>query len=334
MAPNWWDPGAFEVAPGVHRVPLPLPNDGLRAVNVYIVTTPDGPVLIDSGWALPAAEELLAAALGELGYGLPDITRFLVTHVHRDHYWQAVELRRRFGGKVELGAGERPTLEILWRAGDSRLTVHADRLEALGATELAAILREQAADRVVNPRDWEPPDVWLEPGEIPLPGGRVLEAVSTPGHTAGHLVFHDLDAALLFAGDHVLPTITPSIGFEAAAQRSPLEAFLSSLAAVRARPDATLLPAHGPVTDSVHRRVDELISHHGHRLDEIERAVKLGITTPAEVAAAIRWTRRGRTHDELDAQNQMLAIFETAAHLEVLVAQNRVNRIGPHSYAG
>ena len=45
-------------------------------------------------------------------------------------------------------------------------------------------------------------------------GARVLEAVATPGHTKGHLVFHDLDAGLLFSGDHVLPTISPSIGFE------------------------------------------------------------------------------------------------------------------------
>ena len=34
---DWTEPGAFEVAPGVHRIPLPLPNDGLRAVNVYAV---------------------------------------------------------------------------------------------------------------------------------------------------------------------------------------------------------------------------------------------------------------------------------------------------------
>ena len=31
----WERPGAFEVAPGVHRIPLPLPGDALKAVNVY-----------------------------------------------------------------------------------------------------------------------------------------------------------------------------------------------------------------------------------------------------------------------------------------------------------
>ena len=28
---DWTTPGAFEVAPGVHRIPLPLPSDALRA---------------------------------------------------------------------------------------------------------------------------------------------------------------------------------------------------------------------------------------------------------------------------------------------------------------
>ena len=38
-APDWTLPGAYEVADGVHRIPLPLPMDGLRAVNVYALET-------------------------------------------------------------------------------------------------------------------------------------------------------------------------------------------------------------------------------------------------------------------------------------------------------
>src|SRR6266496_4504028 len=91
---SWTDPGLFTVAPGVHRVPLPLPTDGLRAVNVYVLEDGDGLVLIDSGWALTESREALAAALATLGCGLGDVRHFLVTHVHRDHYTQAVELRR------------------------------------------------------------------------------------------------------------------------------------------------------------------------------------------------------------------------------------------------
>src|SRR4249919_3265088 len=59
---GWADPGLFTVAPGVHRVPLPLPTDGLRAVNVYVLEDGDGLVLIDSGWALTESREALGRA--------------------------------------------------------------------------------------------------------------------------------------------------------------------------------------------------------------------------------------------------------------------------------
>src|SRR5439155_7588200 len=132
----------------------------------------------------------------------------------------------------------------------------------------------------------------LVEGELSVGAERRLDVVPTPGHTRGHVVFHDLAGELLFAGDHVLPTITPSIGFEPVLSPNPLGDFLGSLATVRARPDARLLPAHGPVTDSVHARVDELVAHHGARLDETEAAVASGVETAFEVAGRLRWTRR------------------------------------------
>src|SRR5215467_14697424 len=66
-AHEWAAPGIYPVAPGVHRAPLPLPNDRLRAVNVYVIEADDGLVLIDSGWALEAAHRALTSALAALG---------------------------------------------------------------------------------------------------------------------------------------------------------------------------------------------------------------------------------------------------------------------------
>src|SRR3954447_6864087 len=87
---EWTEPGAHPVAPGVHRLPLPLPMDGLRAVNVYVLETPDGLTLVDGGWAIPEARAVFLDGLRQLGASLGDIRRFLVTHMHRDHYTQAV----------------------------------------------------------------------------------------------------------------------------------------------------------------------------------------------------------------------------------------------------
>ena len=322
---DWTTPGIEEVAPGVHRVPLPLPNDGLRAVNVYVVVDDGGLVLVDSGWAIPDARAQLDRALASLGAGAGDISRFLITHVHRDHFTQAITLRREFHMPVALGAGERPTLEVLHDVDRRPLDPQLHQLRRFGAAPLIDEITAQMQGREPPDRsEWEYPDEWLSDGEVALGSGRLLTVVETPGHTRGHVVFHDEAAGLLFAGDHVLPTITPSIGFEPVLSENPLGDFLGSLARVRAMPDARLLPAHGAVTDSVHARIDQLVDHHGRRLDETAAAVAAGASTTFEVAKQLRWTRRERHLDELDLFNQMLAVAETGAHLTLLVAQGRL----------
>ncbi|GAB3668323.1 MBL fold metallo-hydrolase [Nocardioides korecus] len=328
----WAEPGAQTVAPGVHRIPLPLPMDGLRAVNVYVLETDEGLVLVDGGWAIPESRQALVSGLRELGFGVRDIRRFLVTHMHRDHYTQAVALGRELGAPIALGAGERPTLEMmhsgaLWDAG--RTEPNVARLRAAGAGHLAEQWLAAMPRRPEALEDYAAPDTWLERDTDVDLGARRLRAVSTPGHTQGHVVFADLDAGLLLAGDHVLSTITPSIGFEPAWVRHPLRDYLSSLAKVRALPDLRLLPAHGPVTESSHARIDELVEHHAVRLGASQDAVDAGARTSWEVAGLLPWTRREHHRDALGPFDAALAAFETLAHLELLALQGRLARSEP-----
>jgi hypothetical protein len=44
-------------------------------------------------------------------------------------------------------------------------------------------------------------------------------------------------------------------------------------------------------------------------------------------AAALPWTRRKRKFADLDPMNQLLAVGETAAHLEVLVVRGQLIRV-------
>ena len=325
---DWTAPGVYEVAPDVFRVPLPLPSDGLRAVNIYVIVDAGRLVCIDSGWAVSDARAVLDAALTSLGCSVADIDRFLVTHAHRDHYTMAVSLRRSEGMAVSLGVGERPSIEAIADPDRSPFDERLSALRRYGAGHLVDLVgADMAASHDAQRSEWEPPDSWLDEGDIVLGSGRRLGVVETPGHTRGHVVFRDPGNRLLFAGDHVLPIITPSIGFEPVASDNPLGDFLGSLARVRRLPDAVLLPAHGPVAPSVHARIDQLVDHHGRRLDQTLAALTAGATSVFEVAGRLRWTRRERTLAELDLFNQMLAVTETAAHLRLLVAQERVARI-------
>jgi glyoxylase-like metal-dependent hydrolase (beta-lactamase superfamily II) len=324
----WTEPAVEDLGGGVHRIPLPLPLDGLKAVNVYAITDPGGVDLIDAGMAIVAARERLTEALRQLGYGLGDVRNFLVTHIHIDHYSLAVELRREFRTLISLGEDERAnmnaTREMINGTGGHRV-FGAENLRRLGAAELISSL--SALERQ-GPMfaDWEDPDRWVPDGADLDLRTRTLRAVHTPGHTLGHVVYHDAASEIMFAGDHVLPHITPSIGFEPAGNRMALGDYLGSLARTLGLPDARLLPAHGPVCGSTHERVNELLAHHDLRLAETHQAVLAGHATPFEVAKSIKWTRRQRLFEELDLFSQVMSVNETAAHLEVLLARGQLTR--------
>jgi len=355
----WIEEGAHPVAPGVHRIPLPLPSDGLRAVNVYAIEAATGLVLIDSGWALANALDQLERSLAVIGAGLRDVRQFLVTHMHRDHYTQAVEIRRLLGTTIALGAGEQPSIDGLLSGEFRPLRAQLAVLRLAGAHPVADRLAEatgggysarrtptaDGAGRALMPAghpalrpgasvaaalSYEAPDTWISPDQQFDLGTRTLAALATPGHTRGHMVFADIGAGLLFAGDHVLPHITPSIGFQEAPSRQPLREYLESLNVVRRLPDMRLLPAHGPVSPSTHTRIDELVDHHDQRLALMAEVLSGSECTGYDVARAIGWTRLLRKLDELDLMNQMLAICETIYHLDLLVAQGRaVSNTGP-----
>ena len=323
---HWTEPGAWRVADGIHRIPLPLPMDGLRAVNVYAIETEHGLTLVDGGWAIDEARTLLEKSLGEIGFGFTDITRFLVTHVHRDHYTLAAVLGAEVGAHVSLGLGDKPTLDLLHASDEASEDPTLVVLRSAGAQKIADEWQRFTDGKLPDLGMWGYPDAWLEEDHTIEVGTRTLDAVHTPGHTQGHFVFAERAAGLLFAGDHVLPTITPSIGFEPVPVEQPLRDFMGSLVKVRELPDLTLLPAHGPVAPSSHTRVDQLLEHHEHRLQLCLDALGGGAATAYDVAGELPWTRHEHRLADLDAFNGALASMETKAHLELLVARGQATR--------
>ena len=318
---GWAKVGCYQVADSVHRIPLPMPQDGLRAINVYVVAGPDGASLIDAGWNVPGNLDILTDGLRSIGVGLDEVTDVHVTHVHRDHYTMGPELRRRVGTRVHLGRREQPGLIAL---RDLANAVPADSLEQLcraGAPGVAQSAHARGLEGEWHASDWELPDQWTEQGPVTV-AGREMRATVTSGHTKGHLVFDDPGLGVTFTGDHVLPRISPSIGFELGGWGNPLGDYLDSLDLMLRRPDAVMLPAHGADGGSVHGRVRELLDHHDVRLDATRRSLLASPgTTGLEVAVDLPWTRRERPFSELDDFNKMIAICETMAHLDVLVAR-------------
>jgi glyoxylase-like metal-dependent hydrolase (beta-lactamase superfamily II) len=325
---HWSAEGAWRVADGIWRIPLPLPMDGLKAVNVYVIETEQGLTLIDGGWAIPLARDLLERCLRDIGYGFTDLRRFLVTHIHRDHFTMATVLGHEFGADVALGIDEKPGLDLLNNIDEERgENPFGAVLVTAGARDIAEAWTKGGED--IDPPDmsiWAYPDTWLDGDQEITVGTRTIDAVHTPGHTPGHFVFAEKAAGLLFAGDHVLPTITPSIGFTVPPVDQPLRDFMESLAKVRTLPDLTVLPAHGPVAPSSYQRVDELLVHHEKRLDQSLAALQSGPLSANGVAQQLPWTRHDHDYTALDIFSQGMAAMETKAHLELLVARGQATR--------
>jgi len=309
----WAEPGIEAVAERVYRVPLPLPERGMRAVNCYIVDGDAGITVIDPGWAWEPAFQGLAAALQSLGRTDADIERILVTHHHPDHYPHAVHLRRLTGAPILVGAHEAESIAQLGDPSAPLAPGVRGLLDRAGAGRIARQL--DAVARPAGIGEWfERPDGLLL-GEEQFAAAEVrIDVVATPGHTSGHLAFVVADSSVIITGDHLLAHITPSIGFETNPRRDALAQFLGSLRLIDRYRDFRALPAHGPSMNEPAVRARELLAHHDQRLAEILQTVQTGAARVLDIAGRLRWTRRGRPFDGLDGRHQMLALIETSVH--------------------
>ena len=311
-------------ADGIHRIPLPLPMDGLKAVNVYAIETEHGLTLIDGGWAIEVARAACwRSRLRDMGYGFGDIRRFLVTHIHRDHYTHGRRARAGVGADVALGSGRgarpRPACNDLEDLAENP-TVRA--LRSAGAADVA-----EEWERTTTARDARPGDVGptRTPGWTATTRSRSGPARSTPctrrGTRPGTSSSPTAPTGLLFAGDHVLPTITPSIGFEPMPSSQPLRDFMASLTKVRGLPDLRLLPAHGPVAPSSHTRSTSC-SPSTRTGWPVPGRPRPPARRPARTShASCRGPGTSSGYDDLDVFNRRMASMETKAHLELLVAR-------------
>jgi glyoxylase-like metal-dependent hydrolase (beta-lactamase superfamily II) len=167
------------------------------------------------------------------------------------------------------------------------------------------------------------PDVLLENGDRAPVRGWSLIAVHTPGHSPGHLCFHEPDRRLVLTGDHVLPRITPNVSVHAQSGPDPLGDFLDSLRRVRNLAEDLSLPAHEWRFRGLASRVDELLTHHEQRLDTVEQLVAGGAETAWAVSERMPWSRPWAS---LETFMRRLAVGEVIAHLIVLAGRGRVAR--------
>jgi glyoxylase-like metal-dependent hydrolase (beta-lactamase superfamily II) len=354
-----------EVAPGILRMQLPIRMPGLGHVNCYAVLDREGAAVIDPGLPGPSTWRALQDRLRQAGLQPRHVHTVFVTHSHPDHFGCAARFARESGAQVvahhAFCFGPPPAAGPHSEVSASDLTAHA--AEDVGEEEAQAEAnaespedqhaREALAGFTASRTPWggqrdRPPLLvrlkWralrfiggrivpvishpVEHGDVLALAGREWFVVHTPGHTGDHVCLHDPESRVFFAGDHVLPTITPHIS-GLTTSPDPLSSYFYSLDRVAELRDVELvLPAHGHPFDDMKGRAEAIKRHHHERLDMCKTISReLG---PATVQQFTHRLFRPRSWGSM-------AESETYAHLEHLrlagEAERRVEKDGSFLY--
>ncbi|MGW5360115.1 MBL fold metallo-hydrolase [Actinopolymorpha pittospori] len=211
--------------------------------NWVVLADGDDVTLIDTGY--PGDRAALLESLAALGHRPEAVRAVLVTHAHADHLGSVEYLSATFGTPVYMHEAEVPHArrEFLDQVSVGEILANAWRPRVL-PWALHAVRSGGLTDVRVSS-----PQAFPGPGPLDLPGWPV--PVHTPGHTAGHCVYHLPDAGLLISGDALVS------GHAATGQRGPqlLPVMFDrdraetreSLRIIEELDADTLLPGHGPL---------------------------------------------------------------------------------------
>jgi glyoxylase-like metal-dependent hydrolase (beta-lactamase superfamily II) len=308
--------GGREVRPGVYLVELPLPFT-LGSINVYLVRTADGYLLIDCGMDTDACLQALARGMEAAGAGWSDISEILLTHVHPDHMGLAPRLLELTGARLSMHAHDAAYLQTLIQT--ERYLAWADGVmrEAGVAGEIIATIRG-SSNEIHKHLHSLTPDRVLQGGERIATAVGELEVLWTPGHSPGHVCLYGRERSVLFAGDQMLEQISPNIGW--LPDCDPLGEFLDSLRGLERLDVELILPSHGAPFSGHREWIRKTIAHHAERCARILALLDGASRSAAEVVNEL-WERI------LIPFHYRFAVFEVLAHLEYLERQGKVARI-------
>jgi CubicO group peptidase (beta-lactamase class C family)/glyoxylase-like metal-dependent hydrolase (beta-lactamase superfamily II) len=147
---DWYEPfPAHKVIGNVYYV-------GSKDLASYLITTPDGHILINSGFERTVP--LIQKSVESLGFKMADVKILLASHAHSDHVAGLALLQKLTGAKVYI------------MRGDDQVVASGGKGQNLYTTSRWNPCK---VDRVLDDRD-----------EVKL-GGVTLVARLTPGHTRG-----------------------------------------------------------------------------------------------------------------------------------------------------
>jgi glyoxylase-like metal-dependent hydrolase (beta-lactamase superfamily II) len=306
-----------EVLPDLFRIEVPLPQNPLRSINVYVARGAGRSLIVDTGMNRAECRDALSEGLRAIGVDTAS-TDFFITHLHADHIGLAKAFARP-GTTVFLNRPDAVWLET-WTGWETFFPL----AEAHGVP-----VRELRAEVASNPslafeREWLPELSPVDEGRVFAVGAYRFECVATPGHTAGHMCLYEPHARVLVSGDHILGDISPNITSWLPG-RNPLKEYLASLEKASHLEVDLVLPGHRRLLRDHRARIAELKQHHRTRLDEVLSLLSGRSLTAFALASQMTWDLKGSWASWPMAQ-KWFATGEAMAHVAYLEAQGALRR--------
>ena len=198
-----------------------IERDWLSA-NHVMFRNDDSATLIDSGYGKfnDVTIEKVDAVLSR--WADASLDRIINTHIHSDHIGGNAELQRLHRGcSISVPVDEQPAL-VNWDAPEQMLS-YAD----------------QEAERFA----W---DEVIEPGQTVQLGGHAWQAIATPGHDMGSLVFYSPELRVLISADALWESGSGFVPPQAV-DAKPLAAQRATFQRLAQLDVALVIPGHGPM---------------------------------------------------------------------------------------
>ena len=319
----------MELFKGINQIKLPLLKVGPENVNVYIVEGNDGNLLIDTGWNTPEAFNALAREMKNSGFALKDITDIVITHVHPDHMGLAGKIAELTGASIAVSDIENNLLDSYYTHPETLISEMIIFFMANGVPEWELKMLSEAS---FNIRSYISPfkaTTLLKEGDVISMAPYEFQVMATPGHSPGHICLYEPNKKYFFSGDHVLPEVVPNISYHPRSGEDPLGDYVKSLGALSDLEVRFVFPGHGSVFSGLGPMIDDIMRFHRDRMNKIQRTMGVETRNAYEVAKAIPWIVNGEetAYDKLEPIDRRLAVLETLAHLQYLVAEKKGKRI-------
>jgi glyoxylase-like metal-dependent hydrolase (beta-lactamase superfamily II) len=313
--------------PEIYLLRVPFRNIVTTETNVYVIRDNGDVLIVDMGAPTQEAASYFLQALSELDID-PDKARYFFTHLHYDHSG-LVDMLLPSSTRIYIHKDELPAADLLY---DMRTGVYACKrlIEEGMPSDKAHDLTSKV--EIATPLTRVNKNVYaVFSGDTIRVGNFEFDVVPLPGHTIGMAGLFNKETGIMFSGDQLLFTITPTtlISLD---DKDMLGEYIKSMHRLLNLRPKRLLHSHGEIRRDFRRRALQILDSRTARIGEAakiieRRCVDTGIApTGIDVINALTWKIPYTDIEAAPQKQQWLIYAQGITVLDHLVATGMVAR--------